>query len=64
MCINFSDITIVLVKPTNAVTYKTVADLVLIEKIDLTDLYNQSIILQRCAGLYGALIEYYQMKIV
>ena len=46
---------IVLVKPTNAVTYKTVADLVLIEKIDLTDLYNQSIILQRCAGLYGAL---------
>lgn len=45
---------IVLVKPTNAVTYKTVADLVLIEKIDLTDLYNQSIILQRCAGLYGA----------
>ena len=37
-----------------ATEFKTVTDLVSRENIDLSDAYNLSIVLQRCAGLYGA----------
>ena len=38
-----------------ATDFKTVTDLVSRENIDLSDAFNLSIVLQRCAGLYGAI---------
>ena len=41
-----------------AANYKGVQELMFADKIPMDDLYNLSIILQRCAGLYGAYAKF------
>ena len=38
--------------------FKGVQELLLVDKIDTSDLYNASIVFQRCAGLYGAIAKF------
>ena len=41
-----------------AAEFKGVQELILVDKIDTSDLYNVSIIFQRCAGLFGAYAKF------
>ena len=46
------------VNTVHAERYKSVTEL-FADEIDINDQFNQSIILQRCAGLFGALAKYW-----
>ena len=44
--------------PATAQNYKGVHELMFVDKIPMDDLHNVSIIVQRCAGLYGAYAKF------
>ncbi len=44
--------------PATAQNYKGVHELMFVDKIPMDDLHNVSIIVQRCAGLYGAFAKF------
>ena len=46
----------------NAQQYKSVAELIMVDEIDMDDPFNQSIVLQRCAGIFGALAKFWPIE--
>ena len=46
----------------NAQQYKSVTELIMVDQIDMDDPFNQSIVLQRCAGIFGALAKFWPME--
>ena len=44
--------------PATAQNYKGVQELMFVDKLPLDDFYNISIVVQRCAGLYGAYAKF------
>ena len=44
--------------PATAQNYKGVQELMFVDKVPLDDFYNISIVVQRCAGLYGAYAKF------